>query len=269
MPEKDFYNAGIGTFIWVVTNRKDERRRGFVQLIDATEIKTPLRKNLGEKNCETTETDRLQIIKLLIDFAETPQSKIFPNNEFGYWSVKVCRPLRLRFDYDEAREKEMCGKEKDAAVCCEVMNFVKQYDHSADYDFNALQEKLKSAVKKMNGKPKKKHLDVLQKYYTTTCPDAEIVHDTDGNKIPDKALEDTEMIPFRYDGGIDGFLLNEILPYAPDAWIDKKSIQEGYELSFTKYFYKPKALRSLEAITRDIREIEKRTDGMLDEILGK
>lgn len=104
---------------------------------------------------------------------------------------------------------------------------------------------------------------------TTTCPDAEIVFDSDGCQIADKALEDTEIIPFRYEGGIDGFLQNEILPYTHDAWIDEKFIQVGYELSFTKYFYKPKALRSIEDITRDIRAIEERTEGMLDDILGK
>ena len=268
MPEKDFYNTGIGTFIWIVTNRKEERRRGLVQLIDATEIKSPLRKNLGEKNCETTESDRAQIIKLLTDFKETPQSKIFPNNEFGYWSVKVCRPLRLRFDYNEEREQEMCAKEKDASICCELMTFVKQYDHSADNNFALLQEKLKSAIKSMNSKTKKKHIDLLQKYYTIISPDAEIVYDTDGKPIQDKSLEDWEIIPFRYEGGIDGFLKNEILPYTPDAWIDNKSVQVGYELSFTKYFYKPKALRSIEDIANDIRAIEARTDGMLDDILG-
>lgn len=268
MPEKDFYNTGIGTYIWVVTNRKEERRKGFVQLIDATEIKSPLRKNLGEKNCETTESDRQQILKLLTDFLETPQSKIFPNNEFGYWNVKVCRPLRLRFDYDEEREKEMCRKEKDADVCCEVMTFVKQYDHSSDYDFNELQKLLHTVVKGMKSKPKKKHLDLLMKYYTVTCPDAAIVYDSDGNPIPDKNLEDTEIIPFRYEGGINGFWEKEILPYTGDAWIDEKSVQEGYELSFTKYFYKPKALRSIEDISKDIRDIEGRTEGMLDAILG-
>ena len=269
MPEKDFYNTGIGTFIWVVTNRKEERRRGFVQLIDATEIKSPLRKNLGEKNCETNEADRQRIVKLLTDFAETPQSKIFPNDEFGYWSVKVCRPLRLKFYYDEEREAEMCRKEKDAAVCCEVMTFVKEYDNSADYDFNELRELLCKAVKKMKSKPKKKHVDLLQKYYTIACPDANMVIDTNGNPVPDKALEDTEIIPLRYEGGIDAFFLNEIVPYTPDAWIDTDSVQVGYELSFTKYFYNPKALRSIEDITRDIRAIEERTDGMLDDILGK
>ena len=269
MPEKDFYNTGIGTFIWIVTNRKEERRRGLVQLIDATEIKSPLRKNLGEKNCETTESDRAQIIELLTDFKETPQSKIFPNNEFGYWSVKVCRPLRLRFDYNAEREQEMCKKEKDASICCELMTFVKQYDHTADNNFALLQEKLKSAIKSMNCKPKKKHIDLLQKYYTIISPDAEIVYDTDGKPIQDKGLEDWEIIPFRYDGGIDGFLKNEIIPYTPDAWIDRKSIQVGYELSLTKYFYKPKALRAIEEIANDIRAIEARTDGMLDDILGK
>ena len=195
MPEKDFYNTGIGTFVWVITNRKEERRRGFVQLIDATEIKTPLRKNLGEKNCETAEEDRAKILQLLMDFKETPQSKIFPNNEFGYWSVKVYQPQR-----DEQ---------------------------------------------------------------------GNIVRDKKGKPVVDKKSKDTEIIPFRYEGGIEGFFQNEILPYSPDAILDEKSIETGYELSFTKYFYKPKQLRSIEEISSDIRAIEERTDGLLDEILGK
>ena len=194
MPEKDFYNTGIGTFIWVITNRKEKRRRGYVQLIDATEIKSPLRKNLGEKNCETSEADRQQIMKLLMDFEETPQSKIFPNDEFGYWSVKVYQPQR-------------------------------------DEQGSIIYKK--------------------------------------GVPVIDKKSKDVEIIPFRYPGGIDGFVQNEILPYAPDAIIDRNSIETGYELSFTKYFYKPKQLRSIEEISADIRGIEERTDGLLDEILGK
>ena len=195
MPEKDFYNTGIGTFVWVITNRKEERRRGFVQLIDATEIKSPLRKNLGEKNCETTEEDRAKILQLLMDFKETPQSKIFPNNEFGYWSVNVYQPQR-----DEQGNN---------------------------------------------------------------------VRDKKGKPVIDKKSKDTEIIPFRYEGGIEGFFQNEILPYSPDAILDEKSIETGYELSFTKYFYKPKQLRSIEEISSDIRAFEERTDGLLDEILGR
>ena len=193
MPEKDFYNTGIGTFIWVVTNRKEERRKGFVQLIDATEIKTPLRKNLGEKNCETSDADRELIMKLLMDFKETPQSKIFPNNEFGYWSVKVYQPQR-------------------------------------DEQGNIIMKK--------------------------------------GEPVIDKKSKDVEIIPFRYEGGIEGFFENEIKPYSPDAIMDMKSVETGYELSFTKYFYKPKQLRSLDEISKDIRGIEERTDGLLNEILS-
>lgn len=98
MPENDFYNTGIGTYIWIVTNRKEERRKGYVQLIDATDIKSPLRKNLGKKNCETNEADRNEIVKMLLDFKETKKSKIFPNKEFGYYSVIVERPLRLVYE---------------------------------------------------------------------------------------------------------------------------------------------------------------------------
>ncbi len=194
MPEKDFYNTGIGTYIWIVTNRKQYKRKGLIQLIDATEIKSPLRKNLGEKNCETTDDDREQILKLLMDFKETPQSKIFPNEEFGYWSVKIYQPQR-------------------------------------DEQGNIILKK---------GKP-----------------------------VIDKKTKDTEIIPFRYEGGVEGFFRNEVLPYAPDSILDPLSIETGYELSFTKYFYKPTELRSINEICSDIRAIEDRTDGLLNEILGK
>ncbi len=194
MPESDFYNTGIGTFIWIVTNRKEERRKGKVQLIDATEIKTPLRKNLGEKNCETNEADRAQILKLYMDYAQNDKSKIFPNDEFGYWAVKVMRP---------------------------------KYDESGN-----------------------------------------IVLDKKGNPVPNKDLTDDEQIPFLYDGGIEGFLQKEILPYTPDAWIDEKSIIIGYELSFTKYFYKPTQLRALTDIAADLQSIEGNLKGKLDEILS-
>ena len=95
-----------------------------------------------------------------------------------------------------------------------------------------------------------------------------IIRDKKGKPVIDKKSKDTEIIPFRYEGGIEGFFENEIKPYSPDAIIDMKSVETGYELSFTKYFYKPVQLRTLEEITLDIRAIEKETDGLLDEILG-
>lgn len=194
MPENDFYNTGIGTFVWILSNRKEERRRGLVQLIDATAIKSPLRKNLGEKNCETNEADRARILKLYMDFQENEQSRIFPNEEFGYWAVKVLRPQR---------------------------------DENGD-----------------------------------------IIRDKKGNPVPDKKLTDEEQIPFRYEGGIKGFFEKEIKPYTPDAWIDESSITIGYELSFTKYFYKPTQLRPLADIAADLQAIEQNLNGKIEEILG-
>ena len=190
MPEKDFYNTGIGTYIWIITNRKEERRKGFVQLIDATNICTPLRKNLGEKNCETSEADRQRIIQLLTDFKETPESKIFRNEEFGYWQVPVLRPKR-------------------------------------DTDGNIVLKK---------GKP------------VMAC-----------NK------KECEQIPLLYPGGIEAFYEQEVKPYDAEAEFGEPII--GYELSFTKYFYKPVQLRTLDAIMEDIRSIERDTDGLLDEIM--
>ena len=191
MPEKDFYNTGIGTYIWIVTNRKEKRRKGKVQLIDATAIKTPLRKNLGEKNCETNEADRAKILKLLMDFKETEQSKIFDNSEFGYWSVPLMKPV-----LDE------------------------------------------------NGKP---------------------VKDKKGNVKYKANRNETEQIPMNYPGGIEGFYENEVKPYTPDVIFGEPSV--GYELSFTKYFYKPVELRSLKDIKNDIMKLERQTEGALAEIL--
>lgn len=190
MPEKDFYNTGIGTYIWVITNRKEERRKGYVQLIDATNISTPLRKNLGEKNCETSDEDRKRIIKLLIDFKETPESKIFKNEEFGYWQVPVLRPKR----------------DKDGNI-------------------------------------------VLKK----------------GKPVMAANRSEVEQIPLLYDGGIQAFYEKEVKPYDDEAEFGEPIV--GYELSFTKYFYKPVQLRTLDAIMEDIRGIEKDTDGLLDEIM--
>ena len=269
MPEKEFYNTGIGTYIWVITNRKEQRRKGFVQLIDATEIKTPLRKNLGEKNCETTEDDRARILKLLTDFKETPQSKIFPNDEFGYWSVKVCRPLRLKAKITQPKI-DRCLDDKKFKTLKEWLLILLEETNGQEFlDFNKFIDLAKEITDKHNIKWKKANTDALFRCFAEVCPDAEPVLDEDGNKMSNKILEDSEIIPLRYENGIDGFFKNEILPYTPDAWIDKESILIGYELSFTKYFYKPVELRSIEDISKDIRAIEQRTDGLLDEILEK
>ena len=249
MPEKSFYNTGIGTFIWVVTNHKEPHRRGKVQLIDATAIKTPLRKNLGEKNCETNEADRAKIVELLIRFEETPESKIFPNNEFGYWEITVDRPLRLRI-HPDADLRSLSAK--DLKICREAMAKVPNGTPLDDW----------GAYAKALGKMTKTLLKKLRALITSTDPTCQPVQGE-----ADKALRDTEQIPLSYEGGIEAFMQREVLPYAPDAYIAEGETKIGYELSFTKYFYRPTELRSIEAITADIRQIEQDTDGLLASIL--
>lgn len=194
LPEKMFYNTGIGTFIWILSNNKEERRKGKIQLINATAIKSSLRKNMGEKNCELTPELREEIVRIFTSMEENEVSRIFNNSEFAYWKVTVLQP--------------MLGED---------------------------------------GKP---------------------LRDKKGKLIPDKDKTDTEIIPFTYNGGIETFIEKEVRPYAPDAWIDKKKTQIGYEVSFTKYFYKPIQLRDIEEIVADLKALETEADGMIAEILG-
>ena len=268
MPEKAFYNTGIGTFIWVVTNRKEERRRGKVQLIDATEIKTSLRKNLGEKNCETNEDDRKAIMKILMDFMENERSRIFPNEEFGYIEITVERPLRVKARITN-NGIATCIQDKKYKDFQDWLSRLFEETGGREYmNFNTFIDDAKAASKKHGYKWKKVNYEALMKYFTEVCPEADIVLDDNDDPIPDKALTDTEQVPLLYVGGVDAFMQNEVLPYTPDAFINKEKTIVGYELSFTKYFYKPVQLRPLEAIAGDIREIEANTDGMLSQILG-
>lgn len=250
MPEKNFYNTGIATFIWVVTNRKEERRRGKVQLIDATDIKTPLRKNLGEKNCMTDKPDREKILDLLMNFEENEQSLIFPNEEFGYWQIVVERPLRLRVlpnaDYSSLKPNEV-------ERCKEALSNV-PIDTPLD-DWNEYNRALK-LTKALKNK--------LRALITVKDENAVAI---DGEA--DAELRDTEQVPLRYEGGIEGFMQNEVLPYVPDAYIDDTKTKMGYELSFTKYFYKPVELRPLNEIREDLDDIHNEAEELRKLIMAK
>ena len=252
MPEKSFYNTGIGTFVWVITNRKEARRRGKVQLIDATALKTPLRKNLGEKNCEISLENRKHILNLLMRFEETEESKIFPNEEFGYWEISVERPLRLRI-YPEADLSESKLSDKEQATCRKAIEAVPAGTPLDDWDAYA------QALGKMTKGLLKKLRDCITRIDSSCKP-------VQGEADPN--LSDVEQVPLRYEGGIDSFMEQEVLPYAPDAYMDKSKTKVGYELSFTKYFYKPQELRPLADIIADIRAIEAETDGLLAQILN-
>lgn len=242
LPLNMFYNTGIATFIWVLTNRKPEHRKCRVQLIDATQWFKPLRKNLGKKNCEVSDEDIQRICDTFVKFEETEQSKIFPNAAFGYWKVTVERPLRVK-DIDP--ERAYSPKE------------IKALKETAGRS-----EEGPPVIRKIHKKGTA--ADPLRGLFATTVAGKPAVVEYE----PDADLRDMEQVPLFEDGGIEAFLRREVLPYAPDAWYDTDSVKTGYEISFTRYFYKPQPLRTLEDIRAEILTLEKETEGLLDRIVG-
>lgn len=253
IPEKMFYNTPIGTYLWVLSNKKEARRKGKVQLIDATSFKKPLRKNLGEKNCEVTEEIRRQILDLYLAFedADPKYSRVFPNSEFGYWSVTVERPLRLRVLDDAVVPQSVKLKEKEKNAVDAVLKNLSKYTLD-DWTRFVKETKLAAGVAKK-----------IRPFITVKDPNANPIAGE-----ADSDLRDTEIVPFSYEGGVAAFIDNEVRPFAQDAYYDEANIVVGYELSFTKYFYQPVQLRTLEEITEEIRAAEAETDGLLDEIIG-
>jgi len=243
LPLNMFYNTGIATYIWVLTNRKPEHRKGKVQLIDATQWYKPLRKNLGKKNCELSEEDISRICDSFLAFEETEQSKIFNNEAFGYWKVKVERPLRL------------VGIDPDRVYKAKEIKELKETTDRA--------ENAPPMIKKIYKKGTEPNF--IRGLFETTIDGKPAVVEYE----PDPDLRDTEQIPLMEEGGIETFIKREVLPYAPDAWFVESSIKIGYEISFNKHFYKPQPMRNLEEIRADILALEKETEGLLDEILGK
>ena len=242
LPLNMFYNTGIATYVWVLTNRKPEHRRGRVQLIDATKWYRSLRKNLGKKNCELGEEDIARICDAFLAFEETEESKIFDNAALGYWKVTMDRPLRIKGAdphrvYNAAGIKELkeAGKRSEDAS---------------------------PLIRKIHKRGTK--ADPLRGLFAATVGGRAAVVEYE----PDTDLRDTEQIPLQEGGGIKAFLWREVLPYAADAWYQADSVKVGYEISFTRYFYKPKRMRTLEEIRADILALERETEGLLGEILG-
>ena len=254
VPENMFYNTGIGTYIWVLSNNKSAERRGKIQLIDATALKKPLRKNLGQKNGEFTPELREQIIQTFLAMEEGPLCRVLPNSAFGYWSVTVERPLRLRLLEDpkipEGLLKPIEAETVRAALArLKVANPASSTPPRTDWPACAKALALKATL-----------LKKIRPFITCRDPEAVPLNE------PDPELRDTEIVPFDYPGGVDAFLLNEVRPYAPDAYLNPAKTKVGYEISFTKYFYKPAELRPLNDILADLRALDAQAASLMHAI---
>lgn len=252
IPNNMFYNTGIGTFIWILSNKKDDRRKGKIQLIDATAMKSPLRKNMGNKNCEFTPEIRKEIIRIFMEMEESEVSMVFDNEEFAYWSITVERPLRLRVYPAREIPADTFKKADELEAVKKALASVPAGTPTDDWTAFAKATKLKAGV-----------LKKIRPFITEKDSTAKPIEGE-----PDVDLRDTEIVPFKYEGGIEAFMQNEVLTYAPDAYIDEKKTAIGYEISFTKYFYKPVELREMSDILTTLNNLEKEADGVLADIMG-
>ena len=250
LPLKMFYNTGIATYVWVLSNRKEERRKGKIQLVDATDWGTPLRKNLGEKGVEVSATDAdkvLEAFKAFDEYGDPDRSKVFDGVDFGYSKITVERPLRIQ------------GIDPNRVYTVKEIKQLKE-DRVRD-------ELAPPVIKKVL--PYTATSDPLHGRYEAVIDGRNRVIEYE----PDTELRDTEQVPLtepsgEHTDGIEAFFRREITPYAPDAWIDDSKTKIGYEISFTQHFYKPAPMRTLAEIQADIRALEAETDDLIAEIAG-
>jgi len=324
LPKNIFYNTGIPTYVWIVSNKKKEERKGKVQLINALELYVKLRKNLGDKNCELTENHIEEITQLYTDFKETDISKIYPNAYFGYNKITVERPLRLsaqfadeliqtlRFDNGISEEMQWAYEKFGDNVYNELKDLKPQIENylskneikltnpnkkklfrqefwksqlqlindakklqdkigTKQFDnFNEFKKLVTKNIKDLNLKLDAKALKLVLNAVSWKNEDAERVikkTEKDGAIIyePDSDLRDTENVPL--DEDIQTYFEREVLQHIPDAWIDYSKTVVGYEISFTRYFYNYVPPRSIEEITSEILQLEKDTEGILQDII--
>ena len=252
LPENMFYNTSIGTYIWVLSNKKESRRVGKVQLIDATLMKKNIRKNMGKKNCELTSEIRKEIMRIFMDMEESEVSRVFNNKELGYWNVTVERPLRLRVYPDRRIPRDVFKKAEELQLVIDGIKKASEVAQLDDWDAFAKATRLKKA-----------QLNKIRPYITEKDRSAKPV-----NGVADTELRESEQIPLDYPGGIDRYIEMEIFPYAPDAWVDMKSQKIGYGFSFNKFFYHTPERRNVDEILRELKELEELGNAMTEEIIG-
>lgn len=289
LPEQLFYNTGIATYIWVLSNRKEKKRAGKVQLIDATAFWKPMRKSLGDKRREMTAEDLERITKLYQDFKEGEHSKIFKNEDFGYRKITVERPLRLNFQASPERierlkdqtafanlavskKKDKKEREKEERegkkVQAEVLDALGKLPKTLFKDRALFEAELAKLDISLSAPLKKAVLAALSERDET----AEICADKNGEPEADSDLRDTENVPLSET--IEAFFDREVKPHVADAWInlnvrddkDGEAGKVGYEINFNRYFYEYQPPRDLEVIEAEIKTLEKEIMDMLKEV---
>ncbi|NSL88962.1 SAM-dependent DNA methyltransferase [Chitinophaga sp. Mgbs1] len=263
LPEQMFYNTGITTYIWIVTNRKEKRRKGKIQLVDARDYYIPMRKSMGDKrrkigDADEGEQDQIgEIVKMFGRFNGTEDgkvSKVFRNAEFGYTRVTVERPLRLQ--YQMTLEDKARFLNAYPALLDDIQAIDTTLGREVILDWNKADKTIKEILKKNESKWKMATYKLFRDVFTKTNPKAEKVKKGKNEYEPDSDLRDYENIPLERD--IDEYFKTEVLPHVTDAWMDRTKDKVGYEINFNRYFYVLKPQRSLKEIDTDLKEVEQK-----------
>jgi type I restriction enzyme M protein len=286
LPNQLFYNTGISTYIWIVNNRKEEERKGKIQLIDAVSFFQKMPRSLGNKRNEIGDSHIENITKIYGKFKNEEFCKIFDNDYFGYTRVTIERPLRLNFQTneerlarldDQAAFKNLAKSKKKGDKKIKEIEEGEKYQKIikavlASMDSNKLYknrenfiEDVKAAFEKEGDKVKAPIIKIIVKALSERDKTADICCNAKGNPEADTELRDYENIPLQEN--IEEYFKREVLPHVPGAWMDRSKDKVGYEINFTKEFYKYKPLRPLEEIRNDILALEKETEGLMNEIL--
>ena len=287
MPDQLFYNTGISTYTWIVTNRKPKDRKGKIQLINAVGFFKKMARSLGNKRNEISDEHIAEVTKIYGAFKNGEFSKIFPNEYFGYTRVTVERPLRLNFQTSNERitrldqqagfinlaKSKKKGREgiKEVEEGEKLQKAIRAMLAGIDgTHFYKNREKfvmvMEATIDKAELKIKAPVIKAILEALSERHETADVCKDTDGKPEPDSELRDYENVPLM--DNIEAYFKREVLPHVPDAWMDRNKDKVGYEINFTKEFYKYKSLRSLEEIRNDILALEKETEGLMDEVLG-
>jgi type I restriction enzyme M protein len=271
LPEQMFYNTGINTYIWVVTNRKSKQRKGKIQLIDARERYVPMRKSLGAKRRRLGEgrdlgdprDDIADIVKEHGAFNQSPTCKILDNEDFGYRRVTVERPLRLRFQISLERKARFLNA---AAYLLDDLQAIDAALGREPYcDWSALEKRITAILVDRGSKWKTIEWKVLRDVFTNRDPQANpVIKSRKGKTIEyeaDSELRDFENIPLKHD--VNEYFAREVAPHVPDAWMDRTKDKIGYEINFNRHFYVYAPPRPLDEIDAELRELEtKINDGL-------
>lgn len=289
LPTDMFYNTGIATYIWVLTNKKEEKRKGKIQLVNASEYYQSMRKSLGNKRKEITPEQIKEITSLYSSFEESENSKIFDNEDFGYRKITVERPLKLSFKVNEeaienvknttqfinlavSKKKDLEVKEKEEAEGRQkqekLIKLLESFDNTLEYmDRDKFIKDLKAKSKEFDIALSAGLIKAIVNAIGVRNEDAVVCKDSKGNIESDSSLKDTESIALKED--VYEYFEKEVKPHVNDAYIDESSINNiGYEIPFTRHFYKYEELRAFEEIMKEVESLESEIALEIRKVLG-